>query len=232
MAASETSPDDVVVHCGVKLPIDPAIMSGNIRSAITSGSYEHQEAKEIGRLIQEGERVLEIGGGIGFMSTLIARNGLTARVRVIEANPDLIPFIERVHKLNEVADVEVINAVLSNDMSNPTLPFYLRKDFWASSLSPQPFGFIRTVDVPVRSFNSEIETFKPTLIVCDIEGGELDLFMNANLTGVKKVYMEIHQKVLGRGGIKRLFDALSARNFHYDQHHSRGSVVLFSHIQR
>jgi len=49
---------------------------------------------------------------------------------------------------------------------------------------------------------------------------------------VKKVYMEIHQKVLGRRGVKRLFDAMSARMFHYDQNHSAGSVILFSHVDR
>ncbi len=54
----------------------------------------------------------------------------------------------------------------------------------------------------VRSFNAEVESFRPTMVICDIEGGELDLFMHANLSGVKKVYMEIHQRVLGRGGNK------------------------------
>lgn len=88
------------------------------------------------------------------------------------------------------------------------------------------------VDVPVFSFNAVVERIRPTLIICDIEGGEIELFEHANLTGVQKVMVEIHQSVVGRMNIKRLFDMFSARNFHYDEHHSSGSVILFSHIHR
>jgi DNA phosphorothioation-dependent restriction protein DptG len=124
------------------------------------------------------------------------------------------------------------NAVLLNEPGKKSVEFYVRNDFWASSLAPKPFGHKSVLTVPVKSFNAEIEAFAPNLIVCDIEGGELDLFLNSNLTGVTRVYLEIHQKNLGRMGVKRLFDAFSARNFHYDQHHSKGAVVLFSSVNR
>jgi hypothetical protein len=32
--------------------------------------------------------------------------------------------------------------------------------------------------------------------------------------------------------MKAVFDALSARDFHYDQWHSSHSVVMFSHVDR
>lgn len=219
-------------HFGVTIPLDTDIMSDVILKALKNGYYEKQEAVEMDRIIVPGERILEVGGGIGFISTICAQNKNVEALRVYEANPKLIPFIKTVHEMNGVDGVELINGVLSNDVSAPTAKFYVRSSFWASSLSPKPFGYVEEVDVAVQSFSQAVESFRPTLIVCDIEGGELDLFENANLNGVKKVYMEIHQRVLGRRGIKRIFDTMSGRGFHYDQHHSGGSVVLFSHVDR
>jgi FkbM family methyltransferase len=223
---------ETINHLGITIPLDETILSPTLRQSIVAGKYEHKEAAELNRIIDPHERIMEIGGGIGFISALSSRNPNCEAVRVYEANPTLIPFILQVHSINDIRDVEVQNAVLLNSTSSETVEFYQREDFWASSLSPKPFGYKSLVNVPARSFSAELEQFRPTLIICDIEGGELDLFLNANLTGVRKVYLEIHQKVLGRKGIKALFDAFSARNFHYDQWHSSGSVVLFSHISR
>ncbi|MCB1533284.1 MAG: FkbM family methyltransferase [Rhodoblastus sp.] len=232
-SAKPNSTVATINHLGVELFLDPAILSPLLMDSIKSGRYEHVEASEIKRIIQKGERVIELGAGIGFISTLIARNPHVEALRVFEANPDLVPYIRRVHEANNVSRAEVVNAVLANDLSGgPTRNFYIRRDFWASSLTPEPWAYTRVEPVQVRSFNAEIEQFRPTLIVCDIEGGELELFMQANLTGVRKVYLEVHQRVLGRAGMKQLFDAFSARGFHYDQHHSKGSVILFSHVKR
>lgn len=112
------------------------------------------------------------------------------------------------------------------------VPFYVREDFWASSLSPRPPGYTRVDQVPLHSFQALLDTFRPSFIACDIEGGESTLFRGLNLTGVTKILVELHQKVIGRRGMKRVFDTLSQKGFHYDQWHSSGSVVLFSHVTR
>ena len=69
-------------------------------------------------------------------------------------------------------------------------------------------------------------------VVKGIEGGEMDVFDHIKLTGVKKILMEIHQNVIGREGVKHVFDTLSAEGFHYDVWHSKQQIVLFSHIKR
>ena len=232
----ETQPrseaEEMIVHLGVKIPLQRPLLSQTIINALEKGFYEKQESKELERLIEPDERILEIGAGIGFISALCAQNGKAAAIRAYEANPDLIPFIKRVHALNEITTVEVVNGVLSSSPTAPKATFYQRHDFWASSLSPEPFKYKTTVEVDVVDFTAELRAFKPTLIICDIEGGELELMREANLEGVRKVYMEIHQKVLGRRGIKALFDCMSKKDFHYDQHHSQRGVVLFSHVDR
>lgn len=221
---------------GIKLPHDKDVISQNIKNAIRNGSYEREESAELKKIIQKGERILEIGGGIGYISSLAAKSKQVEKICVIEANPNLIGYMQIVHQLNnvaEVADMEIVNGILTNDVTRGKYTtFYLRENFWASSLSPDPKNYVSTERVRIYGFNEMIERVKPTLIVCDIEGGETALFKNANLTGVEKVFIELHQWIVGKRNIKRIFEYFSARDFHYDWRHSSGNVVLFSHVDR
>ena len=224
--------EERVRHFGVDLILEPGVFSNNVREAIKNKQYESGEAKQLKQILQYRERVLEVGGGIGFMSTVAAKDENCEAVEVYEANPDLNRIIERVHAENQVTGVKVVQGVLANGPPLSPVNFYLRNDFWASSLSPGPYGYRDVVEVPQYSFSATVERFQPTVIVADIEGGELDLLRHANLNGVEKVLVEVHQRVLGRQGMKQLFDAMSARDFHYDQFHSSGGVILFSHVKR
>jgi len=216
----------------IKIPLIPEIISPNLKKAIVSNTYESGEHKELQRIIQKGENILEIGAGIGYISALCRKNPKTNQITIFEANPQLIDFIKLVHKINDIANVEINHGVLMNTYYNDYIDFYIRKDFWASSLSKEKFGHKKKVKVPVHNFNKVINKVKPTLIICDIEGGELNLFKNSDLSGVKKIYLELHQKLLGRKGMLEIFDILNNRGFHYDQWHSHNGVVLFSHISR
>lgn len=223
-----------IVYHGIELALDPSFMSPKMLEVIRGGRYERQEARQLGRIIQPAETILEIGAGIGFISALAAQNPLTKSIVSYEANPALIPAITETLTRNvgpQGGKWAVRNSVLMNGATPETLDFYVHRDFWASSLE-RVADFDRIVKVKVESFSSVIASVRPTLIVCDIEGGELDLFRNADLSGVKKVFLEVHQKTLGRRGMKELFEFFHARGFHYDQAHSEGAVVLFSHIDR
>ena len=198
---------------------------------IRSGRYEGGESREIARIVQPGERIVELGTGIGFIAICAMKTSQVQKLATYEANPKLIPLIEANAAQNEVK-FEVHNAIVAPKATGGTAPFYLRKDFWASSMAPQPWGYVEKVEVPVVSFDSVRETYRPTMLIVDIEGGETHLFRDIALTGIKKIYMELHQNVIGRVGMKNVFDFMSSKDFHYDQHHSRGSVVLFSHVLR
>lgn len=214
---------------GITIPFYESIFTDNIVRAIRNGYYEDLEAKELPNIVEAGDRVLELGAGIGFISALLAKDGRPEAIRTYEANPHLIPVINDLHELNGISTVEVFNTILSNEPNLKEVPFYIRRDFWASS-STLPAKYDEVISVPVTSFSKVVEEFRPTLIVCDIEGGELEIFRNANLAGVKKIYVEIHQRIIGRSGVRDLFNALSSRGFHYDQFHSNGSVILFSRV--
>ncbi|MFP3367124.1 hypothetical protein R0J93_26120, partial [Pseudoalteromonas sp. SIMBA_148] len=80
----------------------------------------------------------ELGGGIGYISTLCHLQKKAKKIVVFEANPTLITIIEKTHSLNGVT-AEVINAVVLPRKTSETVPFYVRDDFWASSLSKEPW---------------------------------------------------------------------------------------------
>lgn len=221
---------DVIEHFGIRLRIEPDYMSPKLMEAIRTGQYEAAEARKIGKIVQPGDVILEIGAGMGFITALMLKNANIARVVSFEANPQLIPRIQRTLADNGVGDqrFELHNAVLGAEETG-TVDFHIHRDFWASSLR-KTTGTIRSCPVPLMSFNGIIRTVRPNVIVCDIEGGENALFSASDIAGVRNVYLEVHQRVLGPAGMRELFQLFHDRGFHYDQNHSSGAVILFSRI--
>lgn len=228
--AEDRSSLEIVEIRGVKAPLDPSIMSETMMAVIRSGAYEGREAEKLPELVEEGERIVEIGGGIGYLSALVGKLGRAASIAVIEANPQLIPIIEHTHALNGVSAV-VRHAVVAPVKTAPTLPFYLHQEFWASSLIPvKKRHRVGVVQTPVISIAEMLEDHAPTLLIIDIEGGEVDLLEGARLDGVQKILMEVHFKVIGFAGMKLVFDRLSEQGFAYDARHSAQAVVVFQRV--
>jgi FkbM family methyltransferase len=227
----ELNNQEFLVCNGIKIGYDPKVISENMAKHIKAGTYEKEESSLISNIIQDGERILEIGAGLGYVSALAMKTGKVKELISFEANPQLIPLIEKTWQLNEVHG-RCFNNVITNTSSKHNIDFFLREDFWASSLSAEPYGYTEIVKVETTNFQEILNEFKPTMIICDIEGGEGQLFEGAQLKGINKVFMEVHQDVLGRWGMKVLFDRFSHQGFHYDAWHSMRNVVLFSHHGR
>jgi len=62
-----------VTLSGVTLNTDPAIVGRQVRASIFKETYEEPERLLIPEGVRPGDRVLEAGGGIGFVSLLCAR---------------------------------------------------------------------------------------------------------------------------------------------------------------
>lgn len=230
--ASRTPPVEMLTASGVRIPLDRRIVTPPIEAALRAGAYESDETRSLPEVVRDGDRVLELGAGMGFVSTILASRTRAASIVAMEANPLLIPFIDRVHRLNGVAArVEVLNGVASVGRTAQTSArFYARRDFWMSSLSPEPYAYEQVFDVPLRPLDELLAERRINMIVCDIEGGEVALLPEADLSGVDRVYVEVHDHLTGLSGVKALFDALSDKGFAYDLRHSCGSVVLFTKI--
>ena len=56
------------------------------------------------------------------------------------------------------------------------------------------------------------------------------LFQGADLSGVDRIFLEMHDHVTGLSGVRGLFATLAGHGFVYDPRHSLGSVVLFQKL--
>ena len=186
--------------------MDGTIISRSIADAIRSGRYEKTEGKVLPAMLEAGERIIDIGGGIGFTSAIMARTGRAELVVCIEAHPGLIPLIEQLRDLNGL-DFEVRNLAVTPGADRLSAPFHLHKNFWGSSLLPvAPEDLVGIVDVPTISFAVLARTYEPTMYVVDIEVlkalvaprvAGADGLDAIDLTGVNKVVVQIHRSVAG-----------------------------------
>lgn len=216
----------ILISRGLRFPKDGNVVRGQIRGSLRDGTYEAKEAQAVLRVVRDGDRVLELGGGIGFMSTWIAKNRNVASIDVFEANPHLVPFIENVHALNEVINARVHNAILGD--SPGQAKFYIRKKLIASSLDRDAAeGIVETVDVPVRRTSDIMDEIAPTVLVCDIEGAELDLIPQMDLTGLRAAVIETHPQWIGPEGMNTVFRAFMDGGLAYWARGSSGKVICF-----
>ncbi|WP_171132196.1 MULTISPECIES: FkbM family methyltransferase [unclassified Ruegeria] len=223
--------DHLDLH-GVLIPDDPAIIAPQVKRSIVAGRYEKDEMNGLPKFIDPADRVVELGAGIGFISSFLMKKLGVQQVTCIEANPTLCAFIKRVHGANDLAGGEVMNAVASADPQiDGTATFYIRDPFWSSSLDAKP-DFVSQAQVSQLPLTRVLRDTDANVLIVDIEGGEKALFDGLDLANVQKVYLEVHTRKIGLRGIKACFDCLSDLGFVYDQRVSRGGSVLFRRIGR
>jgi FkbM family methyltransferase len=225
------STEDKVLRCrGLQFPNDPRFISQRTRRLLNTNQYEQREANAVRSLVKPEDICLEIGAGIGFMSTLMAKSCKAQQVHAFEANPAMIPYIERVHALNEVSDrIVVTNAVLGAEAAKAT--FYERKNFAASSLEEHPPGetspLVATHDVPMLEIKTQMQAIAPSVVVCDIEGAEASLVPLMDLSTVRLGVLELHPQWIGKAGVQAVFDAFQAAGLTFFPKTSNKKVVTF-----
>jgi FkbM family methyltransferase len=200
-----------VLH-GLNIPIDRGIVTDRILFSIMRGHYESTETEAVRSLVQKGDRLLELGGGIGVVSAVAAKILGDDAVVCIEANPKLLEYIQRVHTANAVHP-KVINAIAVGSDKLRTASFYLRKNFWVSSLSAEPHDYVEKIEVEAISIDRLVAEHRPSVVVVDVEGGENDLILSDWTNGVRLVIMEVHPKVIGVHSVAVLVEYFKTRGF-------------------
>lgn len=213
---------------GMKIPKHPQFTTGRVRGALREGTYENRECEAVLRVVREGDTVLELGAGLGYMSTLITTKKPGTRVHAFEANPALIPFIRQVHEANGVTDRVVVHNALLAPEASQAVPFYVRDNFLASSLDKDATGgVIATHAIEVRGFGATLAELGPDVLVCDIEGAEADLLPAADLSGLRAAVVELHPQWIGQSGVQAVFDAMHRGGLTYFPKTSNAKVVTF-----
>ncbi|MGP6085956.1 FkbM family methyltransferase [Antarctobacter jejuensis] len=229
MDGSDTATRDPYLYSrGLKIPKNPQITRGRVRAALKQDIYERKECDAVMRIVRPGDRVLELGGGIGYMSTLLSVKKKVSRVVSYEANPALIPYIRSMHEANEVTNVDLRNALLSPELGDP-VPFYVRKNFLASSMDrdADPDSVIEEVQIMQHAIGPVIAEEQPDVLVCDIEGAEAHLLSAGDWSGLRAAVIELHPQWIGQSGVQAVFDAMQRAGLTYFPKASEAKVVTF-----
>lgn len=193
---------------GVKIKI-PLLASNVIRSALFEGYYEDSELKIVMNRLRQDDIVMEIGAGLGLLSTYCAKQIGSDRVYTFEANPALKQPIKTNYVLNQVNPKLEIGLVGSQAGFST---FYVSKNFWSSS-TINAAKKTKPIKIPVVSFNEKVREINPTFLLIDIEGGEYELLKYADFYNVKKLMIEVHNWVLTHEQIQFVNDAIAKAGF-------------------
>ena len=210
-----------VTVSGIQLDLGGDWATPAIREAVYEGWYEGAERDILARTLRRGDRYLELGAGIGFIATCACQLVGDENVTAYEANPALVAVARATAGHNGFAPT-IVNAALGDVAGDAYL--YVADDFWASTLVPTEVR--STVRVPVKSFHAELERVRPTYLMIDIEGGEVDLLSGNTLPEyVRAVCVEAHPNVVGVARVQDMLVKLIKDGFAIDLQVSHHGVA-------
>ncbi|OGA17930.1 MAG: hypothetical protein A3I63_04295 [Betaproteobacteria bacterium RIFCSPLOWO2_02_FULL_66_14] len=209
---------------GVLLPTEGPGISAGIRKQIFFSEYEDKEIEIVSRRLASDDVVMEVGAGIGFLSAYCAKRIGSDRVFAYEANPALMEVIAATYRANGVAP-SVRNALLAQ--GEGSREFHVEPEFWASS-SVQASGAATTIRVPQADLNAELARVRPSFLIVDIEGGEVEFFEVADLASVRKICVETHPAIHSSAVLSRMLGRLIGQGFALDFTLMRKHVLFLS----
>ncbi len=197
---------------GVLLPTEGPGISPGIRKQIFFSEYEAKEIEIVAKRLSSDDVVMEVGAGIGFLSAYCAKRIGSERVFAYEANPALMELIAATYRANGVAPV-VRNVLLAE--GEGSREFHVEPEFWASS-AVQGSDKANTISVPQADLNTELRRVRPSFLIVDIEGGEIEFFETADLATVRKICVETHPGIHSSAALSQMLGRLIAQGFALD----------------
>jgi FkbM family methyltransferase len=196
----------LVMYCynGYEFRADP-----EMGQRLKNGTYEKDEIYILNKLDIKDCTVLEVGGCLGVLSTIINKklNNPQNHV-VIDANPELIDTITY-NKLHNNCKFKIDNCIISKNGSHTMFTCYdkavagsaHRRDNWEKNP--------RKYEIKNKTLDDYDQKFD--VMVIDIEGGELQ-FLYENCEYIKKnikyVMLEIHEHMMFKNFERMCIDVL------------------------
>ena len=211
--------------------------ASNIRDALDQGYYEARERELLQMLLRPGDKVIELGAGIGVVAmtaaSIVGENNVTA----FDANPEILTDATENFQRNGFRNIATRAGLLRNRRHyapNCFSNFYVDSEFWASRLdaSAHTPGIIKVVQAPVYCLEDEIAAFGANVLLCDIEGGETDLLSEADLSGVGLIIVETHSWIAGQAAIDAMARKIVVQDFAAEISEERSAVSVFARRRR
>ena len=205
--------NDAANCLGVVVPSSPFLNEQRI-ARINAARYEGQEIRGALAVVRPGDRILEMGAGLGLVGAVALLRGQAAHLLSFEANPDLILHIQALYDRNGLSDrCSLRHQVLTTGPEAPAfMPFFLRNSYLASSLidSKRP---TRKVSVPTADFDGVVQAYRPDVLLMDIEGGELAMIDTVAQARFRAIVIEFHPEVYGDAGMRHCKASLTRAGY-------------------
>ncbi len=124
-----------------------------------------------------------------------------------------------------MTNVTLVNAVLVNEADPKPRQFHLAQSFAESSLlGAEGRGPQGTVNVPAECLSRVLDDYHPDVLICDIEGAEVELFPAFPPSTLRAAVIELHPDRLTAEQIQSIHDGMAAQGL-YRQHPGPGGTV-------
>ncbi|MDE8350303.1 MAG: FkbM family methyltransferase [Acidocella sp.] len=213
------------------LNYDPAIIT-----ALRQQSYESNEFRLVKKWLQPTDRVIEGGTAIGVISMAAASIVGAPHVMTFDANPAIVADAQANFANNGLSGIQARAGILKNrqhiEANNPAVDFFISREFWRSRLSQgeDHADIVAKISVSVFCLEDEIARHNANVIICDIEGGEVDLFDGADLSAIRLIIVETHDWLTGLPAVDALVRRLVFAGFTIDVRDSGNNVAVFRRV--
>ncbi len=227
---------EMVPFGGFQVFVDTVNYDPVIVKALRERSYEANEFRLVQKWLRPGDRVLEGGTAIGVISMCAASIVGAENVKTFDANPAIVADAKANFANNGLGAIKARAGILKNrqHISAPheQVDFYISTEFWRSRLNAaaDSTDILSKISVPVFCLEDEIAGHKANVLICDIEGGEYDLFDGADLSGIRLIIVETHDWLIGLPAVDALVRNIILAGFAIDVRDSGSNVAVFRRV--
>jgi len=185
-----------IVHIdGVKLRLRPEY-SSRLARELLARTYAMSERALLRHALEDGDKVLEVGTGIGVIAALCARRLGCDRVVAYDAHPAMWRAARETFELNGLSP-RLEHCALGRVQGRRIL--YAGETLGDAGPGRRP----RRLMVPGRTLAEAVRTHRPTLLIIDVEGGECELMKDCVTLGVPKILIAFYPHLLGSAAVAR-----------------------------
>ena len=199
---------------GCRFDVSHPQITRGLRARLLRGRYERTERELLTDWLDTGSPVIELGGGIGVVAMLVNRRlREPSRHVVVEANPSLIPVIERQKAVNG-GGFTVVNAAVDYSGAQ-TVHLHVDGEFISGRVDGESGD---AVAVPTMTLEQLLRRhpWNDVTLVCDIEGVETQLVEKEGEVlrdHCNTLIIEVHPEFRSPEQCAALFDRLHALGF-------------------
>jgi FkbM family methyltransferase len=191
---------------GCEIDVPKNLTSRAYRACFLTGEYEAEECALVHEFVRPEDTVLELGACMGVVSC-VTNKRLRDKTRhvVVEANPMLIPTLQRNRELNACGFL-IENCAASSERE---VNFFLHPIYIVGGSAQRPSA--QTVQVPGRSWHELDATYGPfSALIMDVEGSELDVLEGSRelIARYRLAIVELHEWAIGNEKAERCRELL------------------------